>query len=147
MGSRLYIYSLYKHVSHTVLLLRVERRESTNTDEADSDTAITDAYSCRDRLLSHSIAALNLDPSVSPELIGEFQDFPVGDLLYETPDCFELDIWVAPTRFGHPWVILGTAADERTFWAEIADDADLASMNATPPAQKMTVHFFTERLL
>ena len=147
MGSRLYIYSLYKHVSDTVLLLRVERGEFTNTNEADSDSAIADAYSCRERLLGHSIAALNLDPNVSPELIGEFQDFPVGDLLHESPDFTELDIWVAPTRFGPPWVILGTAADDRVFWAEVADDADLESIGATPPAQKMTVHYFTERLL
>ncbi|MGB7343521.1 MAG: hypothetical protein WBD20_04875 [Pirellulaceae bacterium] len=147
MGSRLHIFSLYKHSSQAALLLRVERRESSNADEADCSSAIEEAYDCRERLLAHTTSALNLDTNIAPELVGEYQNFPVGDLLYEAPDGAAFDIWVAPTRYGHPWVILGTATDEQSFWAEVADDSDLESFGATPPAQKMTVQFFTERVL
>lgn len=146
MGSRIDIYSLYELPSDSALLLRVERRDSSNVNEDDYQASINEAYELRDRLLSHATVALDLPAGFVGKLIGEFQDIPVGELLYETPDGGKVGVWVAPTRFGHPWVIMGTAPDEESFWEEVRTESDLDSLEASRPARFYEVYFFSDHV-
>ena len=146
MASRIEIYSVYRVAAMNVLL-RVTRRESSNTDEADCSAAIAEAYQRREQLLQFALDSLTVSLDSDAELIGEFQDIPVGELLFNAPDGSTLDVWVTQTESGKPWVVLGTATDESEFWQELQDDDDLMSLGPCRPAELMHVHYFADRVL
>lgn len=74
------------------------------------------------------------------EEFGELQGLPFGDEFYSAKTGDKLDIWVAPTRAGHPNVIFGTAADEADFWQQLEDpdNEDLRELRPLKTVRKIS---------
>lgn len=153
MGIPLDIFSLYllrregagcRHY----LLLRVEQPEFGNADEGDYGRAVEAAERKRGAL----IEAYEAGPLAgacggrhSATLVGELQSRPAGDELFEGRGGFYVDIWVAETRFGHPWAALGAAESEEEFWRAVERDENLSALGAVRPARKVRAYFVDER--
>jgi hypothetical protein len=75
------------------------------------------------------------------ELFGELQDLPFGDEFYAGHSGDKFDIWVTPTRAGHPSVIFGVADDEEDFWQQLEDpdNEDLVALKPIKAARKVNV--------
>ena len=153
MGIPLTIFSLYALENAGAgcrhhLLLRVEQPEFSNADAGDYDRA-ADAAETRRRALIRAYAAGVLARSCAashePRLVGELQSAPAGGELIGTPGGREVEVWVAETRFGHPWVVMGTAEDEDAFWREVERDDDLAGLGPIRPAVMRRAWFVTEQ--
>lgn len=151
MGIPLDIYTLYRlyqpgGACEHFLLLRVERPEFRNAIEPEYEAAIATAESKQNHLLTSYLAQLAHECPGNHwnEMIGELQSLPVGEALLEDNGGFAIDLWVAATRFGHPWVVMGTAASEEEFWQAVQKDGDLRSLRAIEPAVKRQVWFLTE---
>lgn len=153
MGIPLDIYTLYRlyqpgGACEHFLLLRVERPGFCNASEPEYEEAIATAERKQAHLLTSYLAQLahECPGNHSYELIGELQSLPVGEELLEDNGGFEIDLWVAEARFGHPWVVMGTATSEEEFWQAVQEDDDLMSLGAIEPAVKRRVWFLTEYL-
>lgn len=152
MGIPLDVFSLYELrgedagcVHH--LLLRVGQRAFSNADAGDYDSAVEAAEEKRRSMVeAYRAGALAGECGArhAARLAGELQSAPVGGLLSEGRGGFYVDLWVAATRFGHPWVLMGTAADEGEFWREAARDEDLSGLGARGPARKLRAYFLAE---
>lgn len=130
------------------LLLRAGRPGFNNADEGDYSRAVDAADGRVSALLeAHEAGALAEECPArhAAELLGELQARPVGDVLCDEPGGFHVDVWVAETRFGRPWVVLGTAEGEEEFWREVARDEDLSGLGACAPAKKYRAYFLAER--
>jgi hypothetical protein len=146
VASRIEIYSLYQ-AAETNLLVRVTRRDSNNADESDCSAAIAEAYHARQQVLEFALRSPPELLGSSPVLAGEFQDIPVGEALFDATDGSTIDIWYARSGYGEPWVVLGTAQDEPTFWRELEDYEELMSHNPLRPAVPLRVHHYTDGVL
>ena len=51
---------------------------------------------------------------------------------------------MAETRFGHPWVMMGTAENEEECWHGTEQDEDLQCLDTSIPAIKKRLFFLTE---
>lgn len=153
MGIPLDIYSLYRLRGEGAaclhhLLLRAGRPAYSNADEGDYARAAAAADAERDELLRlYEAGALAGECGArhAAELAGELQARPAGDRLSEGGGGFYVDVWVAETRFGRPWVVLGTAETEEEFWREVRGDEDLSGLNARPPALRLRAYFLAEQ--
>ena len=151
MGIPLDIYTLYRLAQQGnrcehFLLLRVERPGFCNAIEPEYEAAIAIAQERQTRLLTryHQVLAHQCPGHHSCELVGELQCFPVGEELLDADGGFDIDLWVAETQFGCPWVVMGTAASEEEFWQGVEADDDLMSLKAIKPAVKRRVWFLTQ---
>jgi hypothetical protein len=153
MGIPLNIFSLYQLQSvdtncRHYLLLRVEQPAFSNADEDDYAHAVDVADKKRSALIEVYETEILADQCARRhlvKLVGELQAYPTGDTLFaECGGCY-VDLWIAETRFGHPWVVLGTAANEAEFWRQVEQDEDLSTLGASMPAKKQRVYFLTER--
>ncbi|HEX8190750.1 MAG TPA: hypothetical protein VF586_20495 [Pyrinomonadaceae bacterium] len=152
MGIPLDVFSLYRvrgaGCEHR-LLLRVGRPEFSNADEGDFARAAAAADEKARALLElyeRQTLAAECDRRHARELAGELQGRPVGDELAEGAGGADVELWVAETRFGHPWVVLGTAASEEEFWRALGEDEDLSGLGARRPARRERVFFLAERV-
>ncbi len=152
MGIELASYTLYelKGIPATCehfLLLRVTRPAYSNTIQAEEDWA-NDVLATRQRLLLDFYVRHLLPQECLHAheiyLEGEFQDCPPGDDLYSDHGMRFLDIWIASTRFGYPWIVLGMAESADAFWQEITEDFDLAILQVRMPVTQRHVFFLTE---
>lgn len=138
MAAELTIYSIYKlQDGDKHYLLKTERPAYSNASQSEEDRAERIETNNRDRLLE----------SISPagfELVGELQNYPVGDVLYALKGSSVLEIYYMETEFGHPWVVLGTAGSEDEFLSELNDDEDLLRLKPIGQPIKITVTFVTE---
>jgi hypothetical protein len=153
MGIPLDIFSLYRLQSEDAdcrhhLLLRVEQPEFSNADESQYADAVDVAEQKRSALLevyqAETLAA-QCPAQHAVQLVGELQASPTGDELFEEYGGFYVDLWIAETRFGHPWVVLGTAGSEAAFWREVEQDEDLLRLGPTMPARKQQAYFLAEQ--
>ena len=152
MGIPLDIFSLYRLQDEDAncqhyLLLRVEQPEFSNADEGDYAHAVDVADKKRSALIEVYEAEMLADECVGQHLtnlVGELQAPPTGDELFEEYGGFYVDLWIAETRFGHPWVVLGTAETEEEFWREVEQDENLSSLGVIRPAKKQRAYFLTE---
>ncbi|MBD1911659.1 MULTISPECIES: hypothetical protein [unclassified Leptolyngbya] len=152
MGIPLDIYILYRLQREEAgcehfLLLKVERPGFRNAIEPEYEAAIATAEHKQAHLLS--IYQTQVLPHECPgkhllARVGELQSRPVGEELLEDGGGFYVELWVAETRFGHPWVVMGTARNEEEFWQRVEEDEDLVSLGAIRPAVKRRVWFLTE---
>src|SRR5688500_5443159 len=114
MGIPLPIFTLYAldgdGCAHH-LLLRVRQPGFGNADAGAYDAAVQVADARRAALL-HAYQTVHLPRGCAAthrvRLIGELQAHPAGDALSEGGGGGEVDVWVAPTRYGAPWVVMGT---------------------------------------
>lgn len=153
MGIPLDIFSLYQLWNegdncHHYLLLKVEQGAFNNADEGEYDHVVKVADQKKNALIEFYKAAILVNECAGTHglrLVGELQSAPVGNELFEEFGGFSVNLWIAETRFGHPWVVLGTAENEAAFWQAIERDADLSNLGATKPAQQQRAFFLTER--
>lgn len=153
MGIPLDIFSLYRLQGEGAgcehhLLLRVGRRAFSNADEDDYASAVAAADKIRSALIeAYEAETLSgeCDGRHAVNLMGELQSHPTGEELTEEGGGFYVDLWVAETRFGHPWVVLGTAENEEEFWREVGRDEELSSLGPRMPATKRRAYFLTEK--
>jgi hypothetical protein len=152
VGIPLDIYSLYRLRGEGAaclhhLLLRVGRPAYSNADEGDYARAARAADEKLEELLrlyEAEVLAVECGARHAAEPAGELQSRPVGDSLSEGAGGFYAGVWVAETRFGRPWVVLGTAATEEEFWREVRLDEDLSGLGARPPAERLRAYFLAE---
>lgn len=147
------IYYLYRfagaaHACEHHLLVRARRPSFSNAIEREVEDAQDAAERERDRLCADYARRLlpaRCGAAHSQALIGEMQVFPVGDGLFVDGAREALEVWVAQSEYGPPWVALGTAASEEDFWREAEeDDADdaVSTLKPIPPARRLTVFFY-----
>ena len=153
MGIPLDIFSLYRlqredgNCLH-YLLLRVEQPAFNNADERDYADAVGAADKKRSALIEVYAAELLADECAGQHrvtLVGELQSYPTGEALLEEYGGFYVDLWIAETRFGYPWVVMGTAENEEEFWRQVEQDENLSSLGASMPAKKQRTYFLTEK--
>jgi hypothetical protein len=153
MGIPLDIFSLHRFRGadegcEHYLLLRVLRPGFSNADANDyerADAAMDNKRSALMEAYKARTLALECAGAHAASLVGELQSRPVGDVLTEGEGRLYVDVWVAATRYGHPWVVLGTAESEEEFWREVGLDEDLSGLRPTPPAKRRRAYFLAER--
>jgi hypothetical protein len=152
VGIPLDVFSLYQLRGEGAdclhhLLLRVGRPGFSNADEGDYARAVEAADEKVRVLLEEYGAGVLAAACAGPHtasLLGELQARPVGAESFEGRGGFYVDLWLAETRFGRPWVVLGAAPDEEAFWREVAEDEDLSSLGAGGPARRLRAYFLAE---
>lgn len=153
MGIPLDIFSLYQFQDEEAncyhyLLVKVEQPAFRNANESEYDDAVKVADRKRRALIEAyktEILTQECAGSHRVNLVGELQASPTGNELFEEEGGFYLNLWVAETRFGHPWVVMGTAEDEERFWHEVEQNEDLSYLGASRPASMKRVFFLTEK--
>lgn len=152
MGIPINIFRLYRLRNDGAgcehhLLLRAVRPEFSNADEGDYSCAVEAADGKMSALIEAYEAGVLAEECAgrhAAELLGELQARPAGDVLYYERGGFDVELWLAETRFGHPWVVLGTAESEEEFWRDVGLDEDLSSLGARPPAKRLRAYFLPE---
>ena len=152
MGIPLDVYSLYRLRGEGAdclhhLLLRVGRPGFSNADEGDyarAEAAADEKRRALIELYAEGTLAAGCGRRHAPDLAGELQARPVGDELSEGGGGVHVELWVAETRHGHPWVVLGTAEGEEEFWRAVEGDEDLSSLGARRPARRERAFFLAE---
>jgi hypothetical protein len=144
------VYSLYQVQCSTkgpsMLLVRVTRPSYSNASQPQEDWAYEQEDGLRTRLLTayqnkyHASCGANC----ALTLHGICEGNPPGDILYEDHGQVTLTLWVAATRFGHPWILLGVAPNEEAFFAEVTTDTSYASYQPERPARQVDAYFITE---
>ena len=153
MGIPLAIFSLYRldgagDACPHHLLLRVRQAGFSNADAGEYDRVSRAADDRRRALLERyqgGALAKECPAAHTPHLVGELQAWPPGgEVLVDGPGGRVVEVWVAQTRYGAPWVVLGTAESEEAFWREVQADGDLASLGSQPPAAMHRAFFLTD---
>ena len=150
MGIPLDIFSLYRLQGEGCrhhLLLRVGRPGFNNADEGEYARAVDVADRKRLALLETyraEVLPIECGGQHLALLVGELQASPAGGELSGGRGGVYVELWAAETRYGSPWVVLGTAESEEAFWREVRQDEDLSSLGARPPARKLRAFFLSE---
>ncbi|MET9603772.1 hypothetical protein ABZZ17_01760 [Streptomyces sp. NPDC006512] len=146
MGAAIRIFRLFRYqpCGHE-LLVRVARPAAPNAAQGALDAADDEADSATERLRTrweqrHLRSACPHRHTSS--LVAEMQEEPVGEDLFG-PGGRLLGVWVAGTKYGAPWVVLGTAPTEDGFWHRVQDDPALLGLGPLAPAELHHVHFLT----
>lgn len=150
MGVPIEVYELHRYEAAAGcrhdLLLRAARPGWSNADQAAQDAADAFVDSALRHLRGwwerHRLPVDCPRPHTARRL-GVLHEVPVGDALCE-PGLRSVDIWVAPTGYGAPWVVLGTAPTEDDFWREVGD-SDLAALRPRRPAEPCRAYFLTDQ--
>lgn len=144
MGIPLTIFSLYRLDGEDApprhVLLRVRQAGWRNADASEYDAAFDEAEEKRQALLAAHFDA----PLAAVHLVGELQSPPPGDALSDGAGGGEVDLWVAQTRYGTPWVVMGSAPSEKAFWRAVAADEALAGLGGLHPARRVRAFFLTD---
>lgn len=147
MGIPLTVFSLYRLdgvACEHYLLLRVHQPAFSNADAGSYDLAVRVADARRDVLIRACETTLGCAGAHTVHLDGELQARPTGDALSEGPAGGEVNLWVARTRYGPPWVVLGTAECEDAFWREVEEHDDLAALRPIRPAIRRRARFLAD---
>lgn len=150
MGIPLAVFSLYALEGDGcvhALLLRVRQPGFSNADAGACDRAVQAAEARRSALLRIYQSDLLPRECAAPHqarLVGELQAWPAGDGLAEGAGGGEVELWVAQTRYGAPWVVLGTAESEAAFWRRVEEDDDLAALGPVRPAVRQRAFFLAD---
>jgi hypothetical protein len=138
MASQLPIYSIYKvGRMERYYVLQTEQPGYSNVLQSQQDAAQQSEQESRQRLLAHVLHTLPMEERLPCEFIGELQEWPVGDALCTAPTYTELPVYYVPTQYGHPWIILGSAASEEEFMAEVEATEELLTLQPSGPPIKI----------
>jgi hypothetical protein len=150
MGIPLTVFTLYRlegdGCAHH-LLLRVRQQAFSNADAGDYDRVVEAAEARRDALLRRYQSDLlpkECAAAHAVRLIGEMQAWPAGEVLSEGAGGDKVEVWVAQTRYGAPWVVMGTAESEAAFWRAVDEDDELAGLGALRPAVLQRAFFLAD---
>lgn len=145
MASELTIFSIYKiQNQEKYFLLRTERPGFSNASQVQEDLAYKIEQQKRDHILDQIGKNQNQNEKTNFELIGELQDYPIGEELYRDNGNLELNIFYLETESGWPWVILGTANSETEFLTALNDDDDLLRLKPIGQPKQITATFIIE---
>jgi hypothetical protein len=150
MGIPLTIFTLHRlegdGCAHH-LLLRVRQPGFANADAGAYDRAVDVADARRADLIRRyqsDLLPARCAAAHQVRLIGELQAPPVGDALNQGAGGGEVELWIAQTRYGAPWVVMGTAENEAAFWAAVDADDDLAGLGPIRPAVRLPAFFLAQ---
>ncbi|MEO4005042.1 MULTISPECIES: hypothetical protein [unclassified Flavobacterium] len=144
MASELTIFSIYKiQNEEKYFLLRTERPGFSNASQVQEDLAYKIEQDKRNHILDQ-IGENYQNKKTSFELIGELQDYPIGEELYRDNGNFELNSYYLETESGWPWIILGTANSETEFLTALNDDDDLLRLEPIGQPKQITATFVIE---
>lgn len=128
------------------LLVRVVRPAASNADQGALDAADDVADSATERLCTWW-EQWRLQPECphqhTSSLVAEMQEEPVGEDLFGSGRR-GLGVWVARTKYGAPWMVLGTASTEAEFWQQVRVDSVLLDLGPLAPAELRHVYFLTD---
>ncbi|MGW7436190.1 hypothetical protein [Streptomyces sp. NPDC054849] len=147
MGAPIKIFRLfsYRPCGHD-LLVRVVRPAAPNADQGALDASDDVADSATEQLRTWW-EQWHLRPACphrhTAALVGELQEEPVGEDLFGSGPR-RLGVWVASTKYGAPWVVLGTAPTEEQFWHQVRADSGLHGLGPLAPAELRHVSFLTD---
>ncbi|UUU37964.1 hypothetical protein [Streptomyces sp. NBC_00162] len=147
MGVPVKIFRLfsYQPCGHE-LLVRVVRPAASNADQGALDAADDVADSATERLCTWW-EQWRLQPECphqhTSSLVAEMQEEPVGEDLFGSGRR-GLGVWVARTKYGAPWMVLGTASTEAEFWQQVRVDSVLLDLGPLAPAELRHVYFLTD---
>ncbi len=79
------------------------------------------------------------------EFLGEMQLCPIGEDLYSDHGNFDLKIFYMSTKFGHPWIILGTARSRKEFMTELENDDELQSLGPISSLKEVVATLIVEK--
>lgn len=132
MASRSTIYSIYKlGLAERYYLLATEQPGYSNVSQSQQEAAQAVEQASRQRLLASLLHALPLQERQLCELIGELQELPVGEAMMTASSYTELPVYYLHTRYGYPWIILGSAASEKEFLMEVEATEELLALQPT----------------
>jgi hypothetical protein len=125
MGGGFLVYRLYA-IEQWHLLLATRRPLYSNARVPDEARALAEEDAKVETIIAGAPTAT---------LLGQFEGSPVGERLHEGSG--PVSLWVAQTAEGPPWMVLGVAASEDEFWAEMDD------VGCTPlrPARQIDAYF------
>lgn len=147
MGSELTIFSLYRNREMGCsVLLRTVRLAFSNYAQTQDDQAYLIEQTRREALLSNAAAILGNHKKEAFELVGELQDWPVGEALMTASGGVAADIFYLHTEYGYPWIILGTARDEADFLQKLSKDEELLGLKPVGNPILIKVYCFAERV-
>jgi hypothetical protein len=129
------------------LLLRVRQPGFANAGAGDHDRAVAIAGARREALIRrYTDEVLPRECGAAHEVrrIGDMQAWPIGDALCEGSGGGDVDVWIAQTRYGAPWVVMGAAESEAAFWRAVEEDDELAGLHPPPPAVLRRVYFLAD---
>lgn len=128
------------------LLLRVRQEGYSNADQGEYDHVVRSADAVREDLVRRYEAGELAGECAGPHtarLAAELQAHPAGDLAERSGGGY-VELWIAQTRYGAPWVVLGTAADEAAFWRAVREDDGLAALGPVEPASRLKAYYLTD---
>ncbi|WP_405754117.1 MULTISPECIES: hypothetical protein [unclassified Streptomyces] len=147
MGAPINIFRLfsYQPCGHE-LLVRVVRPAASNADQRELNAADDVADSATEHLCTWWEQRC-LRPECPHEhtssLVAEMQEGPVGEDLFSSGRR-RLGVWTAATKYGAPWMVIGTASTEAEFWQQLQEDPDLLNLGPLAPAELRHVYFLTD---
>ncbi|MFF3323627.1 hypothetical protein [Streptomyces sp. NPDC002889] len=135
----------YRPCGHE-LLVRVRRPAASNADQGALDAADDVADSATEFLRTwweRRHLQRECPHQHTSSLVAEMQEEPVGEDLFGS-GLRQFAVWVAATKYGTPWMVLGTASTEAEFWQRVQDDSDLLDLDPQAPAELHHVYFLTD---
>lgn len=146
MASELSIFSIYRAEDNDdYYLIRTERPSYSNASQTQEDLANEIEQLKRECILD--AIAKRHNPNCHKNdfaFIGEYQGYPVGDILYLDHGSADLNIYYLETGFGQPWIIIGNASSEADFLMEIKGDEDLVGLQPFGKPIQVKATFITE---
>ncbi|MFG2873723.1 hypothetical protein ACGFYU_01620 [Streptomyces sp. NPDC048337] len=135
----------YRPCGHE-LLVRVVRPAASNADQGALNAADDSADAATEVLRTtweRSRMRHECPHEHTSSLVAEMQADPVGEELFGSGRR-QLGVWAARTKYGAPWMVLGTASTEADFWEQVHDDPDLLTLGPQAPAELHHVCFLTD---
>ncbi len=143
MASEIDIFSLYKHKDNFFLLKTVQASYS-NASQIEEDIAVEQEVQKRKWILQQIQQLKQLDFLNDLIFVGEYQGYPMGDVLYQEKGNVELSLFYMETAHGFPWIVLGHTESENEFLTELYEDDDFDSLQPIGHPKHIKALFFTE---
>jgi len=143
---RIIKYSSFKDRCEHFLLARATRPAFSNASQPEQEKAVDQLnwhFNQTQKKFEKTLLPTICSHNHETEIFGELADLPFGDEFYAGHSGDKFEIWVTPTRAGHPSVIFGVAGDEADFWAKLEDpdNEDLVALKPIKAARKIKVTY------